>query len=97
MLACHADEAMRVRTGTKSKIFDLLACSQKCNSVVEEVCAVSKQLAFFRCVKNSAQEKLSKMTIMSKNSVFRDICNFEALLYKVDFISDHLKCKAAQV
>ena len=37
------------------------------------------------------------MTITSKNSVFRDICNFEALLYKVDFISDHLKCKAAQV
>jgi len=37
------------------------------------------------------------MTIMSKNSVFRNICNFEALLYKVDFISDNLKCRAAQV
>ena len=64
---------------------------------MEEVYAVSKQLAFFRCVKNSAQEKLSKMTITSKNSVFRDICDFEALLYKIDFTSAHLKCKAAQV
>ena len=63
-----------------------------------EINAVPEQLAFFCCVKNSAQEKLSKMTIMSKNSVFRELCVLPVLLvaFKEYFFYHQLKYRVAR-
>ena len=61
-----------------------------------ELNAVPEQLALFCCVKNSAQEKLSKMTIMSKNSVFRELCVLPVLAFKEYFFYHQLKYRVAR-
>ena len=61
-----------------------------------EINAVPEQLAFFCCVKNSAQEKLSKMTIMSKNSVFRELCVLPVLAFNEYFFYHQLTYRVAR-